>query len=263
MKDNRISQLFKTRRKVLNIFVTAGFPTLEATIDICTALAASGADMIELGLPFSDPIADGPVIQQANQIALANGVTTRWTLATLAAIRARGVEIPILLMGHLNPLLQYGLAEFCRDAADAGADGVILPDLPHEFYLAHYRDLFERHNLSVVFLATSATPEARVRELDAASLGFIYAVALTGVTGSHNADAQAREAYLQRLAGMNLRNPVLAGFGVATRQDFEAITKTAAGAIVGTAFIKALAAAPDVTAATRAFVRALKGTEQP
>lgn len=248
----------KSNHKVLNIFVTAGFPHLSATVDICVALAEHGADMIELGMPFSDPIADGPIIQQANQAALANGVTTRWVLATLAEIRKRGVRLPILLMGHLNPLLQYGLEEFCRDAANAGADGMILPDLPLAYYLTHYQEMFERYKLGITFLVTSATPEARVRELDAASTGFLYAVALSGVTGSQVADSAARRAFLEGLASMKLRNPVLAGFGVANAQDFAEVTAAVDGAIVGTAFIKALTQASDVTQAAGDFVKSIR-----
>ena len=252
--NNRITRLLSTTRGVLSVFVTAGFPTLDATVEICVALASSGAQMIELGLPFSDPIADGPTIQMANQLALQNGVTTAWTLNVLRQIRGRGVEVPVLLMGHLNPLLQYGLQEFCRDAAEAGADGVILPDLPCEFYLAHYREMFEKRNLSVVFLVTAATPDERVRQLDTASQGFIYAVALAGVTGSKLAADTGRRAYLQRLVSLQLNNPVLVGFGIENRAQFQEINETAHGAIVGSAFIKTLAEATNVTEATRAFV---------
>ncbi|MEP6923470.1 MAG: tryptophan synthase subunit alpha, partial [Pyrinomonadaceae bacterium] len=176
MLNNRLSKLFSQNKKLFSIFVTAGFPRLDSTVEIVETLDASGVDLIELGIPFSDSIADGATIQHANEAALANGASLAYTLETLREIRKRGVEMPVILMGSLNPILQYGVEKFCIEAKKAGADGLILPDLPLEFYLQNFRELFETHDLANIFLVTSNTPESRIRQIDAASNSFIYAV---------------------------------------------------------------------------------------
>ena len=254
MIDSRLAKIFSQNKKIFSIFVTAGFPTLEATVPIVETLAASGVDLIELGIPFSDSIADGATIQHANEIALRNGASLNWTLEVLREIRAK-VEIPIILMGSLNPVMQYGVERFCRDARASGSDGVILPDLPLGFYLKNYRELFEQNDLANIFLITENTPEARIREIDACSRGFIYAVSMAGVTGKNLQFDEKRKSYLERLSAMDLRSPLMVGFGIETGEHFQEVTKFAAGAIVGSAFLRAIENAPDVKEATKQFVK--------
>jgi len=254
MIDSRLAKIFSQNKKIFSIFVTAGFPTLEATVPIVETLAASGVDLIELGIPFSDSIADGATIQHANEIALRNGASLNWTLEVLREIRAK-VEIPIILMGSLNPVMQYGVERFCRDAREAGADGVILPDLPLEFYLKNYRELFEQNDLANIFLITENTPEARIREIDACSKSFVYAVSMAGVTGKNLQFDENRKSYLERLAAMDLRSPLMVGFGIETGEHFQEVTKFTQGGIVGSAFLRAIENAPDVKEATKQFVK--------
>jgi tryptophan synthase alpha chain len=254
MLNNRLKNLFTENKKVFSIFVTAGFPTLESTLPIVETLAESGVDLIELGIPFSDSIADGSQIQKANERALANGASLAWTLETLKKIRAAGIQTPIILMGSLNPIMRYGDTRFCEDARNAGADGVILPDLPLEFYQKNYREMFERYDLSNIFLVTSNTSEVRLREIDKASKSFIYAVSLAGVTGKTLEVTDERRAYLEKLSNMHLSSPLVVGFGIENREQFQEVTKYAAGGIVGSAFIRAIENVPDVQKATRDFV---------
>ena len=254
MLNNRLSQLFSGQKKLFSIFVTAGFPTLEATVQIVETLESSGVDLIELGIPFSDSIADGATIQHANEAALRNGASLKFTLETLREIRNRSVKMPIILMGSLNPILQYGVERFCVEAKASGADGLILPDLPLEFYLKNYRELFETSDLANIFLITSNTAESRIRQIDAASNSFIYAVSLAGVTGKAlEIDAERRQ-YLQKLAQMKLRSPLMVGFGIENREQFAEVTNYASGGIIGSAFLRAIENAADVRQAAKDFV---------
>jgi tryptophan synthase alpha chain len=253
MKNNRLANLFGNGKKIFSVFVTAGFPRLEDTVSICRALAESGVGLIELGIPFSDSIADGPTIQAANECALANGASLKWTLDTLREIRET-VDIPILLMGSLNPVMQYGVEKFCADAKAAGADGTILPDLPLEFYTQNYRDFFAQNDLANVFLVTSNTPDERVKKIDQASEGFIYAVSMTGVTGRGLLLDEERKSYLKHLLDLGLQSPLVVGFGIEKRAQFKEVTNFTAGAIVGSAFLRAIENAPDVRQATKDFV---------
>lgn len=253
MIENRLTQLLKTDKKILSIFVTAGFPHLEDTVAICTTLAESGAGLIELGIPFSDSIADGPTIQKANEHALANGANLEWTLETLREIR-KHTQIPVLLMGSLNPIIQHGVERFCAGAVNAGADGAIIPDLPLEYYAANFRELFEHNNLSNIFLITPNTTEERIRLIDETTNGFIYAVSMEGVTGKNLEMDQQRENYLKRLKAMNLNSPFLVGFGIENRGQFENIASYSAGAIIGSAFLRVLENSEDVRKTTREFI---------
>ncbi|HSK72425.1 MAG TPA: tryptophan synthase subunit alpha [Pyrinomonadaceae bacterium] len=253
MLNNRLSGLFEQNKKNFSIFITAGFPRLEETVPICEELEKSGVDLIELGIPFSDSIADGATIQKANEKALRNGASLAWTLETLRKIRET-VKIPVILMGSLNPVLQFGEEKFCQAAKEAGADGVILPDLPLEFYLQNYRKLFEKYDLSNIFLITQNTPEVRIRLIDATSSSFIYAVSMAGVTGKNLEIDDERREYLKRLKIMNLQSPLMVGFGIKNREHFEEMTNYAAGAIVGSAFLREIETAENVRQATRDFV---------
>jgi tryptophan synthase alpha chain len=236
---NRIAALFKRKnRKVLNIYCTAGYPQPDSTVRIIKSLEENGADLVELGMPYSDPLADGPVIQESSSIAIANGMTIKKLFAQLKDLR-KETAIPVILMGYMNPVLQYGFEKFCADAAAAGVDGLILPDLPEYEFETEYGALIKKYGLDFIFLVTPETSEARVRRLDQLSTGFLYAVSSSSTTGSDKNMGDV-DAYLQRLAGMNLANPVLVGFGIRDRQTFEAACRHANGAIIGSAFVKAL-----------------------
>lgn len=254
MSNNRLAKLFEGNKKIFSIFVTAGFPNLRDTAAIIETLAASGVDLIELGIPFSDSIADGATIQRANEIALENGANLSFTLEILKEIRGKGIETPIILMGSLNPIMQFGVEKFCAEAKSAGADGAILPDLPLEFYVSNYRKIFERNELANVFLITSNTSEARIRQIEAASSSFIYAVSLSGVTGKSLKIDDERRDYLRKLAEMKLRSPLMVGFGIENKEQFEEVTKYAAGGIIGSAFLREIENASDVCGATKEFV---------
>lgn len=253
--NNRLANLFGENKKVFSIFVTAGFPDLQDTVSIVETLAASGVDLIELGIPFSDSIADGATIQHANEIALKNGASLNYTLETLKEIRAKGVETPIILMGSLNPIMQFGAEKFCEAAKSAGADGAILPDLPLEFYVSNYREIFEQNDLANVFLITSNTAESRIKQIDQVSKSFIYAVSLAGVTGKKLEIDDERREYLEKLSKMNLRSPVMVGFGIENKEQFEEVTQYVAGGIIGSAFLREIENASDVRESTKEFVR--------
>jgi tryptophan synthase alpha chain len=249
----RLNELFaKKNRDVLNVYITAGFPNLDSTIDIMEALQSSGADLIELGMPYSDPLADGPVIQESSLQALANGMTIEKLFEQLGGFRNK-IDVPVVLMGYMNPVLQFGFEKFCETAASVGVDGLILPDLPAFEFETHHGDIIRKNGLDFIFLVTPETSEERVRKLDALSTGFLYAVSSSSTTGKEK-DFNAVVNYLKRLEGYQLKNPVLVGFGIKDRETFEAVTPYAAGAIIGSAFIKAVAEGPDPVKTTVAFV---------
>ncbi len=253
---SRIQELFKRKnKKVLNVYCTAGYPALDSTLTIMRALQESGADLVELGMPYSDPLADGPVIQASSTIALRNGMTIKKLFEQLQDFR-KNISIPVILMGYMNPVLQYGFEKFCADAAAAGVDGLILPDLPEYEFETEYGPLIKKHGLDFIFLVTPETSEERVRKLDSLSTGFLYAVSSSSTTGKDK-DMTAVDDYLNRLQNMRLNNPVLVGFGIRDKASFEAAGVHANGAIIGTAFIKALEGARDVQAATKQFITAI------
>src|SRR5579859_5982727 len=257
--ENRIDELFARKSKnILSVFYTAGFPGLDDTARIATALEAAGADLIEIGIPFSDPVADGPVIQESNKIALDNGMTLRRLMGQVREIR-NDVKIPIILMGYVNPVLQYGFDDFCRDAAAAGIDGVILPDLPLFEYETEYKKLFDQHGLKNIFLISPTTSEERIKKIDAVSNGFIYAVSASSTTGASGEFTPEQENYFKRLQGMKLQNPFLIGFGVSNKTSFDKACQFGAGAIVGSAFIRVLKTARDLTKEISNFAREIKG----
>jgi tryptophan synthase alpha chain len=235
----RIGQLFERKKEnVLNVYFTAGFPELNDTLHIMKWLQESGADMIELGMPYSDPLADGPVIQSSSAIALSNGMTIRKLFEQLKVFR-KEIQVPVLLMGYLNPVLQYGFENFCRDASEAGVDGLILPDLPMFEFKNEFGAIIKKYALDFVFLVTPETEETRVRELDQLSDGFLYAVSSSSTTGSRTA-GNVQEGYFKKLQSLELKNPVLVGFGIRDRASFSSACLHANGAIIGTAFINVL-----------------------
>ena len=254
---SRIRNLFQNKgNNILNVYCTAGYPQLDSTLEVMKALQENGADIIELGMPYSDPLADGPVIQQSSSIALANGMTIKKLFTQLKDLR-KDISIPILLMGYMNPVLQYGFEKFCADAASVGIDGLILPDLPEYEFETEYGEIIKRHGLDFIFLVTPETSEQRVKKLDELSTGFLYAVSSSSTTGS-NKNMTDVKSYLQKLKGLNLKNPVLVGFGIKDKSTFEAACKNTNGAIIGTAYIKALGGPGNIADITRKFLDGIK-----
>ena len=250
---SRIKTLFeKKKNKVLNIYCTAGFPQADDTIKVMNAIQENGADIIELGMPYSDPLADGEVIQASSSKALRNGMTIARLFEQLKNFREK-VSIPIILMGYMNPVLQYGFEKFCADASAAGVEGLILPDLPEHEFETEYGAIIKKYELDFIFLVTPETSNERITILDSLSTGFLYAVSSSSTTGKEK-KFDAVEKYLQRLQHLNLKNPILVGFGIKDRSTFEAACKYANGAIIGTAFIKAIENADDVEIATKDFL---------
>ena len=253
---NRIKKLFSEKNKnILSIYFTAGFPKLNDTGKILSALQKHGADLIEVGMPYSDPLADGPVIQQSSMIALNNGITIKKLFEQLENCR-NDIHVPLILMGYLNPVMQYGIEEFCRDAHNAGIDGIILPDLPLYEYESEYKSIFEKFNLDFIFLITPETTADRIRKIDDLSNGFIYAVSSSSITGTDK-NMHAQEQYFQRLKDMKLKNPVIVGFGIKDFQTFSQACRHTAGAIIGTAYIKAIENSVNIESDTSKFLNSI------
>ena len=261
---SRIKKIFETKsRNILNVYCTAGYPQLNSTIEVMKALQQNGANIIELGMPYSDPLADGPVIQHSSSVALANGMTIKKLFEQLREMRSinspSGVEdIPVILMGYMNPVLQYGFEKFCADASAVGIDGLILPDLPEFEFETEYGAIIKKYNLDFIFLVTPETSEERILKLDSLSSGFLYAVSSSSTTGSEKKAANPEE-YLLRLKSLNLKNPVLVGFGIKDKASFDAVCQLSDGAIIGSAFIKALETSTDVNASTKTFLSSIIG----
>lgn len=258
---NRISELFRRQPEGnLNVYFTAGFPALHDTRTVLEALQAGGADLVEIGMPYSDPVADGETIQQSNQQALENGMTLRVLFEQLEGMRD-SVSVPVLLMGYINPVMQYGIEAFCQKCAEVGVDGLILPDLPMDVYLQEYREVFERYGLLNIFLVTPQTSEARIRQIDALSEGFIYTVSSSSVTGGKAGVSQDMEGYFRRLQAMQLHNPTLIGFGIKDHETFRTACAYANGAIIGSAFIRVLQQSTDLVADITGFLHAVKSNK--
>jgi tryptophan synthase alpha chain len=237
--STRIQQLFsKKKGKILSIYFTAGYPTLNDTTEIIQFLEETGVDLIEIGFPFSDPLADGPVIQQSSQKAIENGMTLKLLFDQLKNIRQQ-TNIPIILMGYLNPVLQFGIEKFIEKCAEVGIDGVIIPDLPVDYYEAFFKNLFRKNKLANILLITPETNDTRVQMIDTLSDGFIYMVSSNSITGSENNLAHQAD-YFNRINQLNLTNPTLIGFGIHDKQTFETACKNSSGAIIGSAFVKYL-----------------------
>jgi tryptophan synthase alpha chain len=267
---NRINNLFQTKAgQILSVFFTAGYPTLHSTVGIITSLAKAGADMIEIGMPFSDPMADGPVIQKSSDVALKNGMNMSLLFSQLKDIR-KETDIPLLLMGYLNPVMHYGIEKFCDECEKAGIDGVILPDLPLEVFLedsgkvlgsqaqGSLKDLFEHHNLHAVFLISPQTHTERIREIDRISNGFLYMVSSSSTTGIKSGFDPFQKSYFERIRDMKLKNPRLIGFGISNHENFSNACKYAKGAIIGSAFVNMLGTAKNPDEAISKFVEGIK-----
>ena len=237
---NRINKLFNEKKQnILSLYFCAGHPTAGSTADIIRTLAARGIDMLEIGIPFSDPMADGPVIQDAATKALQNGMSLHRLFEELKDIR-QDVEIPLILMGYLNPIFHYGFEAFCQSCADCGIDGVIIPDLPFRDYMETFKPIADRHGLKIIMLITPETSEERVCQIDAHTDGFIYMVSSAATTGAQKDFDEQKQAYFRRIEAMNLRNPRMIGFGISNRQTYEAAAAHAAGCIIGSKFVTLL-----------------------
>ncbi|GHN02968.1 tryptophan synthase alpha chain [Cytophagales bacterium WSM2-2] len=256
---NRITELFNKKNKnILSVFYTAGFPGLNDTPSIARGLEKAGADVIEIGIPFSDPVADGPVIQDSNKIALDNGMNLKLLLQQVGELR-KEVKVPVILMGYLNPVLQYGIENFCRDAVKSGVDGVILPDLPLQEFENEYKELFLKHDLKNIFLISPTTSTERIYQIDRASEGFIYAVSASSTTGAKGNFTEDQVAYFKKLQSLKLKNPLLIGFGISSRETFAKACEFGSGAIIGSAFIQLLKSAKDFDKEIGSFVQSIKG----
>ncbi|MDR1918777.1 MAG: tryptophan synthase subunit alpha [Tannerellaceae bacterium] len=254
---NRITQLFDSKKSgIRSVYFTAGYPQLNDTAAILKALESKGVDMVEVGIPFSDPMADGPVIQQASTCALRKGMSLRLLFEQLTDIRQE-IHLPIILMGYLNPIMQFGFENFCRQCAEKGIDGLIIPDLPFADYLAHYKPVAEDYDLKIIMLITPETSDERIRLIDAHTDGFIYMVSSAAITGAQKSFDEQKQAYFRRIAGMQLRNPRLVGFGISNRATCEAASAHSSGVIVGSRFIQLLASEPTAEQAVDALLRDL------
>jgi tryptophan synthase alpha chain len=243
--------------KILNIYCTAGFPEINSTEIVIRALDRQGVDLIEIGIPFSDPLADGPVIQESSNRALQNGMTLSLLFEQLKTISHHPPNAGLILMGYMNTVLQFGFEKFCHSAAEVGISGIILPDLPIHEYEEVYQPMFDKYLLDCIFLITPETSEERIKKIDSISNAFIYAVTSTSTTGSSN-DLHKISSYLLRLKNLKLQNPLLAGFGIQDKSSFDLISTYTAGGIVGSAYIKKLGACKDIDTLTADFVHALK-----
>lgn len=236
---NRINIKLQEDKKILSIYFTAGYPNLNDTVSIIQKLEESGVDMIEIGLPFSDPLADGPTIQESSAKALENGMTTKLLFEQLAHIRET-VQIPLIIMGYFNPILQFGVEKFCENCAQIGIDGLIIPDLPLEIFEQQYQSLFEKYNLKNICLITPQTSEERIRKIDTLSDSFIYMVSSSSTTGGQDSFCQLQQNYFNRIAQMQLKNPQIIGFGISNQETFSQATQQQKGGIIGSAFIQHL-----------------------
>ena len=238
---NRIQSVLEQDRKLLSIYFTAGFPNLNDTVSILTQLQDAGVDMIELGLPFSDPLADGPTIQESSTQALKNGMTTDTLFEQLKDVR-KHIHVPLIVMGYFNPMMQYGVERFCQKCQEVGIDGLIIPDLPVDVYHEQYQELFQQYGLLNMFLITPQTPEERIRYIDSVSEGFIYMVSSAATTGAQSSFGDTQTEYFKRIGAMNLNAKLLVGFGISNAETYQAAIAHSKGAIIGSAFIKHLEA---------------------
>ena len=255
---NRIDQLFQQKKEnILSVYFTAGYPQLDDPIRVMQALEKEGVEMLEIGVPFSDPMADGPVIQASGTQALLNGMSVKTLFSQLEDVRTT-VTIPLILMGYLNPILQFGFEAYCQRAASCGIDGLIIPDLPFAEYLENYKPIADRHGLHMIMLITPETSEERIRMIDDHTSGFIYMVSSASVTGARKSFGEQNLEYFRKVNTMGLKNPRLIGFGISNRETFEAACEAAAGAIIGSRFISLLESESSVEAAAKKLREAIR-----
>ena len=255
---NRIKNLFQQKNKnILSVFCTAGFPELNSIVPIIEELQNNGVDLVEIGMPFSDPTADGPVIQYSNTIAINNGMMLKVLFEQIKEIRSK-IQIPLILMGYINPAIQYGFDNFLRDANQCGVDGIIIPDLPMYEYETFYKEKFIENNIQNIFLVTPQTAEERIRKIDEISDAFIYIVSSNAITGGNSNIEVEQENYFNRIKSMQLKNPTLIGFGIKDKQTFDTACQYANGAIIGSAFIKAIDNSKDLKQDISKFIKVIK-----
>lgn len=255
---NRLNTLFEHKKEdVLAVYFTAGYPNINDTATVLKTLSESGADIIEVGMPFSDPVADGPVIQQSSLKALKNGMSIKLLFSQLENIRSV-TQVPIVLMGYLNPILQFGVEAFCDKCAEIGIDGLILPDLPPELYIKNYKTYFERNNLSNILLVTPQSSNDRIKQLDEWATGFLYVVSSSSTTGAKQGFEPYQIEYFERLQNLHLKSPRLIGFGISDRESYLTANQYAYGAIIGSAFIKALNNDENVNESIIKFMKSIK-----
>jgi tryptophan synthase alpha chain len=255
--DNRINKLFRNKTSnILSVYFTAGYPNLNDTAAIINELTKNGVDLIEIGMPFSDPVADGPVIQQSSLVALNNGMSIRILFEQLKDIR-KMTQVPLILMGYINPMLQFGVEAFCRQCRETGIDGLIIPDLPLSVYEQEFKTVFEKYELHNIFLITPQTSESRLKQIDEASTGFIYMVANNSTTGAKSEVSDFQNAYFERINSFGLKNPRLIGFGISNSATFQNACKYAHGAIIGSAFVRALESNQSLPEKVSQFVQSI------
>lgn len=255
---NRIKQLFeKKQTDILSIYFTAGFPHLNDTCEVIRELEKNGIDLIEIGIPFSDPMADGPTIQESGTIALHNGMSLKTLFNQLMDIR-RDVSIPLIMMGYLNPIMQFGFEHFCQQCQAVGVDGAIIPDLPFNDYLKEYKPIADRYDIKIIMLITPETSEERIRLIDEHTDGFIYMVSSASTTGAQSSFDAQKQAYFKKIDAMNLRNPRLIGFGISNKATLEAAQANSNGAIIGSKFITLLKESPTIQSAVHGLIKALE-----
>jgi tryptophan synthase alpha chain len=255
---NRIDQLFQHKKEhILSVYFTAGYPALNDTVTVIKALEKDGVELIEIGVPFSDPMADGPVIQASGAKALQNGMSVKTLFTQLAAIRS-SVSIPLVLMGYLNPVMQFGFDRYCEEAVRCGIDGLIIPDLPFAEYMESYKPIADRYGLHMIMLITPETSEERIRLIDRHTSGFIYMVSSASVTGAKSAFSDVNIDYFRRVNAMQLKNPRLIGFGISNRETFDAACREASGAIIGSKFISLLESEDSIEVAAKKLIEAIR-----
>ena len=255
---NRIDKLFKEKKEnILSVYFTAGYPKSDDTIEVIKTLEKNGVDLLEIGVPFSDPMADGPVIQASGNEALRNGMSLRKLFSQLKDVRAEA-SIPLVLMGYLNPIMQYGFENYCKSAAECGVDGLIIPDLPFSEYMKSYKSIAEKHGLHMIMLITPETSEERIRLIDQYTSGFIYMVSSASVTGARNSFTETNLNYFRRVNKLNLQNPRLIGFGISNKETFDAACRESSGAIIGSKFITLLNSEGTIEAAAEKLIEAIR-----
>ncbi len=255
---NRIDSLIKEKKNILNIYITAGYPEKDDTVFIVKSLEKAGVDMIEIGMPYSDPLADGPVIQHSSNRALANGIHLDTIFYQIQEIRKNIEALPIIVMGYFNQLMQYGVERFLEKAAASGVDGLIIPDLPVDIYNEKYRRKTEELELDMIFLITPQTSDDRIHQIDEATRGFLYVVSSSSTTGNTASLKKKQESYFERIAQMQLRNPFLVGFGISDKTSFDLACRYASGAIIGSAFIKAIENTSNLDKTIHQFIKKIK-----
>jgi tryptophan synthase alpha chain len=255
---NRIEKLLSNKKNnVLSIYFTAGYPGINDTLPIIRELDRSGVDMIEIGMPFSDPVADGPIIQKSSEKALQNGMSLNLLFKQLEKVRTL-TDIPLILMGYINPFFRFGMENFIKRCTETGIDGTIIPDLPVEEYLGSYSSLYEKHDMFNIFLISPQTPDERIIYLDSISKGFLYLVSTSSTTGIKSGFDNTQTAYFRKVRDLNLKTPVLTGFGISDKSTFEQACAYSGGAIIGSAFIRAIEEKGDLTEKIKRFIRSVK-----